>query len=344
MACTGFYASDSINNVTPVVDTNTTGTITKSGISSGISPGSDSTAVYFGHKSEMVWRSDNSLLAPGWITGHESVVSLTGAGNIFKVVGNMSQFNNLLAGGTASNVLGYEAVISYMDPAAHVQNYCGYYVPNQSIVPNIGNIVNHSAFQSDYTESKNSWLHPSYGAARQDLSPAERMAPVPGRFYTAEHSGTSAANNVANRTYFMPVHMGGRFNITKVGLQTGASAGAKAKLALYSTQGLNANSLIADFGEVDISAGGAVEITVNQRVEVGSYYLAVKTNQVVNMVFHTVSTGLRQAQYGLSSPVGSGEVNRIDDTSTYAAAFPSTCVFTTVATAGEPHLWYRMGV
>lgn len=348
MAYTGFYSSSAEDNIIPSTDVSTSGTVTKSGISVSLKPPSDSTAVYFGHKAEMLWANNNSLLAPGWITGHESVVSLTGNGNVYKVVGNMSQFNNLLTGGNTTIALGYEAVISYMDPTAHVQNYVGFYVPNASVVPNIGNIQQYSAFQSDYTEAKNSFLHPTYGAAQQDLAPAPLVAPVPGRFYSSDHTVVNVAGLSPNITYYTPVLFGGRFNVTRVGIQSAATPGAKVKLALYNAQGLNANALVADFGEIDVSAGGPVEITVNQRVEAGMYYLAVKANIAVPVLWHSGSS-LRASQYGQSSPALSGaaqEVLRIDSTSAYADSFPAGAFsMSTVSHAnGEPHLWYRMGV
>ncbi len=218
----------------------------------------------------MVWRTDNNLVAPGWITGHESVVSLTGGGNVFKVVGAMSQFNNLLTGGTATNVLGYEAVVSYMDPASHVTNYSGFYVPNVSVVPNIGNISNFSAFQSDYTEAKNSFLHPTYGGARQDLSPGARMKMLPGLYHSSSFAAIAPTTLPINTLGMCPIYVNDRTTFTRVGFTvTTAVASSSCEVALYYGSGLLAFTQVADFGTISTTTTGDKEITINQRLDSG---------------------------------------------------------------------------
>ncbi len=50
MAYIGFYSSTSGDNLQLSADVSTQGTVAKSGISVSLTPSSDSSAVYFGHR------------------------------------------------------------------------------------------------------------------------------------------------------------------------------------------------------------------------------------------------------------------------------------------------------
>lgn len=308
-----------------------------------VTPTANTTQVPIGHRVQLNYNSTFNVTTGGYMLGFESVLNTQGTGTHDKMVGNLSQLN--LTGGNVTSALGFEAEIASISATTLVAGFVGFYFPNLSGVANIGNVAQMAALQNDYTEAVVRSAGPFQTQKLVEVAPPYAIGLVANRYYSAPYDTIAASAITINIIYLVPVYIPARTTITKLGFQvtTAASAGGLARLGIYRAQNGAPSDLIIDAGTVATTTTGAKEITINTRLDSGTYFIAANFNIACSVNFHSGAAAQRTAMYGQSTPTttGAGLENATYIAAAFAA-FPSTGVAPVfAATQAEPHLWFR---
>lgn len=349
MAYTGFYNVTAVTPIQSLTDSGVSGTEVKSGIRLTVDPPSDSVKTVFANSSELTYTSSSNLLAGAWLSGTQSVVNVTGTGDVGKIAGNMSVVNNVGTGSHVEYALGYEAVVTFMQPSSTIDTYAAYYIPNMTAVPNIGNVAKFGGFVNHYSESFNQSFAPSYNANMQEIVPPYHPGLIPGRYYSRPHRFVVDDTSVVGLTYCIPIYIPHRQVISTVGFRKNSNvASSNARVAIYnSLKGTIANR-VWQSGEISTSAGGGQdhEVSVGVRLEAGTYWLLFSTSHALPMKYHA-GDSLNDCTrlYGSeSSTQADVNIDKIAYITRAHGAYPDAIdAYPTFAQAqGEPHVWFRV--
>lgn len=349
------YVSANINTDSAIVAKLTTNTVNKTATSGNVvgqssdmdvAPSGTTTATYFARRDQLNWNSSVALSTGGWLTAHESVVNIAGSSTLDKVVVNLSQAN-LTGTVTVSAALGYEAEVSSISSGAAIASYCGFYFPNLQNVTNINRITTLAAFVNDDSSAVCRTQGPFYNATLQEFAPPYHPGISTGRYYSAPYwyLGEGAAGTGV--AYCVPVYVPHRITIGQIGFQvTTAVGGAKARLALFTSEKGKVQNRVWQSGEIDCATTGVKEASVATRVEAGTYWLALTTNTTVGINFHSPqSADIRGSLFGApAANTSEGNHHRAAALTFSYASYPSTVGIVPNFTNGdsEPHLWYRL--
>lgn len=315
-----------------------------------VAPTDSSTSVTIASKVEMTVNTTNNITIGGYAVATQSVMNIGGTGTKDKIVVDMNQV--AVTGGAINSLLHYEAVISSIDSGTTINGLVGYYVPNLSVVANIGNVLQYYAFKCDYTEAILHHQGVYWNGSQTELVAPNHPGLVAGRYYTPPYMSLQATSLATGIVYFSPVFIPHRTTITKLGftVTTAAAAGTMARLALYRMIAGNFY-LVLDAGEIATSTTGDKEITISQRVDGGQYAIAVQfsASTATNIEYNASYIGYdwRVGQLGQASSTAASATLATAQRAPYTyAAYPSAVAGTsiTLATGGIVHLWYRVGV
>lgn len=322
----------------------TSGTTAYSKMDVDYTPSGSSTAVVISHRAQVNYSGTSSIASGGWLTASQHVLNIGNAGTIDKLVGSMSQLNVAGSTGTITSALGYEAVVSTIPAGRVIQAYAGYYFPNLSGVPNIGNITSVAAFANDYPAAVVRSAGPFLNAAGAELTPSYHIGLIAGRYYSTPSSALSTAAMVANVAYVIPVFVPHRTTITKLGVEvTNARISTSIRLGLYRVRGVGLPPvLVVDGGVVSSNSTGVKEVTVSVTVDSGSYFIAAVSNGTPSIRHHAIQAH-HTMMYGSDSPSAVNGVAYYPYAyGTLPSVLPSAP--TIAGQNAEPHLWFRIGV
>lgn len=332
-----------LNTASTFTNTLTSGTNASITQDVAVTPTANTTQVPIGHRVQLNYNSGFNVTTGGYMLGFESVLNTQGTGTHDKMVGNLSQLN--LTGGNVTSALGFEAEIASIAAGTLVGGFAGFYFPNLAGVANIGNVSQMAALQNDHSEAVIRSAGPFQTQKLVEVAPPYSIGLVANRYYSAPYDTIAAAAISTNVIYLVPVYVPQRTTVTKLGFQvtTAATTGGLARLGIYRAQNGQPTELIIDAGTVATTSLGAKEITINTRLDSGTYFIAANFNIACSINFHSGNAVQRAAMYGQSSPTttGGGLENATYIASGFAA-FPSQGVTPVFAvTQAEPHLWFR---
>ncbi|MBN1856937.1 MAG: hypothetical protein JW846_08290 [Dehalococcoidia bacterium] len=133
------------------------------------------------------------------------------------------------------------------------------------------------------------------------FNPWGRM--VEGHYYgmTGSNAYNCGANYLIGQYLYLPV--GGTYDRLGISVQTAGNAGAKARLGIYDCgDALYPGGLILDAGEVEVTTTGVKEISINQHLPGGIYFLALTTNDTA-VKFWMLSIPMAVSPLGLGTTI-----------------------------------------
>lgn len=316
-----------------------------------VNPSAGSTQVLFAERNQLNYISAQNMNTGGYLCPGQDVINTAAStGTHDKMVGRLAQFN--LLGGAVTSALGFEAEIATIGASTTVGSYAGFYLPNLSGVPNIGNVSQLYSFASDHVNSASKNAGRTLNGRLAEIGPAYHPGLVTGRYYTAPYDTLAAQNSAVNILYFVPIWIPHRCTITKLGLTVTTLGAGSARFGLWDSvngfagglSGIPRNRII-DAGTVSVATTGDKEVTISQSVDAGMYFISMVTDVVFGFNWHTIDPRLRLAQYGASGAAvsGSGLEGAAYMPFTYGA-LPATnsTALTYQAIQNEPHLWFRL--
>lgn len=335
------------NGVT-VVDTLPTAGTTGVGETTDLnaSPTADSTRTLFARRDTLNWNCNFKLKPGAWLTAHEAVLNISGSGEVSKTVISMAQ-GNVNYNGKISIMLGYEPVLSSINPEATIEQYCSFYHPNMQVaVPNIGRVLQRAAFICEDTEAYMRTVGIFLNGNLQEFAPSMHPGLIPDRYYSAPYRTQQGVETVPNFAMICLVNIPHRATIKKLGINVlKATPGGKVRLAMYSAVNGRVEALKGQTAELDCSTTGEKEGDLNVRVEAGNYWLCVNSNAAIPIAFHIGASPDRSlGLYGATASTQVSQGNMAFVPMGGYAAFPASIVQypSFLNQDAEPHIWFRV--
>lgn len=324
-----------INNV--FTDTGTSGTESKSSVTTTVTPSGNTTKTVFGWKSELSYNSSNNLTTGGWMSAAEKVVNTAGTGTLDKVVADMSQLN--FTGGNVTSALCYEGVISTVAPGTAVGGCAIFYVPNMSGVANINNVSMMAAFQNDHVNAHILNRGRYLDGDLVELSPPYHGGLAAGRYYSSPAKSMTQNAIAPNTIYVTYVTIPKRATITKLGFNVITAVSGNAIMGLYKITDLTLTTLIAQTGNISTSTTGNKEGTINATIPAGTYALVAVFSGAPTIAWHEI---MSHGVIGAGTATGFSEASYIAGYSFAALPATANILPTFAANTIEPHLWFRL--
>lgn len=304
-----------------------------------VAPTSDSLRSVFLEKLELTYNSGRSLRSGAWVSSQQKVLNTAGAGTVDKLVVDMVQLN--VTGARVKAALGYEAVLSYVDPASVIESYAGFYFPNIAAVPNIANVQKMAAFQNDERRAHVMSRGPFLNGDLVEVAPPFHPGLIPGRYYAAPARSMTQAPVAPSAGYVTYVHIPARATLTKLGFNVVNGAAGVGRLALYKVANGRLKSLVTQSGELSTEAAGPVEASISAEVDSGTYAIVALFSASPVISWHEISPS---GALGARSPTGFSEYAFIPGIPYGPLPENPDILPTFEANAIEPHLWFRVGV
>lgn len=131
---------------------------------------------------------------------------------------------------------------------------------------------------------------------------------VSGTYYGAVGFGPSgsAVAMVVDKIYCIPFLVLKTETFDRISVYVSTAAAGLAHLGIYADSNGKPGALVADYGTIDTSTTGSKEISINQTLTPGLYWLALITNgtaslRVINNTFSFTGTGSSISEGGIGS-------------------------------------------
>lgn len=259
-----------------------------------VDPSAASTLQSNGWEVRTVYNSKggNFPVSPGgWLSSMKANLEFSNNSNVDKAAANTA-FAALAGNAQVDKLLGYEFVLNFMGASANVNQLAAFYVPNLSVVANIGRVNTLYAFASDFVNGHFKSVGRYLKAMRTvDGSILREVASAPhpglrsGRTYGPAGNDPSVAriDNTASGgvLYCVPIFVPHRCTVNTLGVRLNtAVASQNLKLALYHSN--NAGKLgikIYETGNISMGTSGDKQVTgLNIVLEAGMHFLCVLTS------------------------------------------------------------------
>lgn len=227
----------------------------------------------------------------GWLNSMKANLEFSNNSKVDKAVANAA-YAALAGNAQVDKLLGYEFILNFMGASANVNQLAAFYVPNLSVVANIGRVNTLYAFASDFVNGHFKSVGRYLKAMRTvDGSILREVASAPhpglrsGRTYGPAGNDPSAAR-IDNTTsggvlYCVPIFVPHRCTVDTLGVRLSTAVALQnLKLALYHSN--NAGKLgikIYETGNISMGTSGDKQRTgLSIVLEAGMHFLCVLTS------------------------------------------------------------------
>lgn len=154
-------------------------------------------------------------------------------------------------------------------------------------------------------------------------------------------TGAPAANVIR----FVSLLVARPITIDRVGINVavaGSGGTTNAGIALYSSDNMIPNKVLADFGTVDISTTGAKTITINQTLAPGFYFFAYNNGATSAPFINATTAGNSPRFFGFPNTLSQTAIGHLSANQTFGT-FPDASALTiqTVTTVA-PAIYFRL--
>lgn len=301
-------------------------------------------AVVMASKTEVVVNMQKNWISNGYPVTHEQVMSTMGPGKIGKLVTSMVQMN--LTNSEVGAALGFEAVVGAIGSTTKVDALVGFMWPNARVVPNINNVRRVVAFLNQDTDAEVQSYGPFVNGDLVELAPPQHPGIVANRYYSAPYETLTSGALLPGKFYLVPVFVANRATVLRVGMNvvSGHGPSVKCRIGMYQTSKGQGATCKMQTLDIPLTSAGKVDYPVTQRLDPGTYFMAVEVNAEIVVTFSTGGTAHMAQQVGQSDPMAQGaalETNFFAESMAYGDMPAYIPAITYGVGPARPHLWYR---
>lgn len=168
---------------------------------------------------------------------------------------------------------------------------------------------------SNATNANNNWL--------AGINSTGGIGYLSNFYYSSEHVGRSTGTGSLNQALLTPIHITSAGYFNRIAVMCATTGASTMRLGIYNSDGLP-STLVLDAGSVTLNSSSSLQaITINQYLEVGTYWLAGVVQTNTTSIFVSTSR---------SGTVGG--YSYMPQSATYTTSMPAPDVYSALSVTG----------